>query len=95
MSALLLSEGFTDVSQLDGGMHGYMEKYPGEHFNGTLFTFDNRLTMDFGGDRKIVGECYFCKKATEEYWHCANLDCHKRMLVCKACNTGEVYCGEC
>jgi UPF0176 protein len=40
MSAYLLHQGFKDVYQLDGGMHSYMEKYPGKDFLGTLFTFD-------------------------------------------------------
>lgn len=85
MSAYLLHEGFDDVYQLDGGIHTYMEKYPGEDFLGTLYTFDNRLVMDFGGEREIVGECFVCKSKTERYVNCANLKCHYHFLVCTGC----------
>lgn len=46
-SGYLLKKGFKNVYQLHGGMHKYMEKYPGKDFEGGLFTFDNRVVMDF------------------------------------------------
>lgn len=96
MSAYLLHKGFKNVYQLDGGIHTYMEKYPGEDFEGTLYTFDQRLTMDFGGDRKIVGKCRLCNEPTERYVNCANLNCHLHFLVCENCvPMGEAaYCSE-
>lgn len=85
MSAYLLDQGFENVFQLHNGMHGYMEKYPGQNFKGTLFTFDDRKVMDWGGDREIVGKCYKCDAATEQYENCANEVCHKLFLVCDKC----------
>lgn len=85
MSAYLLSKGFTNVQQLEDGMHAYMEKYPGKDFLGALYVFDNRLVVDFGGDREIVGTCYFCKGKTERYVNCANPKCHMHILVCTTC----------
>jgi len=93
MSALLLENGFTDVYQLDNGIHGYMEKYPGKDFLGSLYTFDNRKTMDFGGDREIIGRCHFCNAATEKYVNCANDFCHLHFLVCEGCSGARsVFC---
>lgn len=94
MSAYLMHEGFTDVYQLDGGIHTYMEKYPGEDYEGTLYTFDNRMVMDFGGQRTIVGKCRQCESATERYVNCANNACHLHFLMCEACapNPTEAYC---
>lgn len=86
MSAYLLDQGFKDVHQLHNGMHGFMEKYPGEHFKGTLFTFDNRITMHWGGEREIVGKCVFCNDSTERYENCHVGLCHKKMLVCEECS---------
>lgn len=95
MSAFLLSEGFTDVYQLDNGIHGYMEKYPGEDFLGTLYTFDKRLTMDFGGDREIVGTCHHCEAKTEQYVNCANNFCHLHFLACASCKEEDgTYCSD-
>ncbi len=95
MSAFLLSEGFKDVYQLDNGIHGYMEKYPGKDYLGTLYTFDKRLTMDFGGEREIVGTCYKCGEKTEQYVNCADNSCHLHFLICGACKKDDgTYCSD-
>lgn len=101
MSAYLMNKGFTDVYQLDGGIHTYMEKFPGKDFEGTLYTFDQRLVMDFGADpetgsRAVVGTCRLCGTQTEDYTNCANLLCHLHFLACSNCRDaeGNAYCGE-
>jgi UPF0176 protein len=97
MSAYLMHKGFENVYQLDGGIHTYMEKFPGEDFEGTLYTFDNRLTMDFGGTRKIIGKCRFCKNESERYVNCVNNECHLHFIVCENCapDAALAHCGEC
>jgi UPF0176 protein len=92
MSAFLLENGFNDVYQLENGMHTYMEKYPGKDFLGTLYTFDKRLTMDFGGDREVVGRCKLCGDSTEKYVNCANNYCHLHFLACENCQNEEGTC---
>jgi UPF0176 protein len=96
MSAYLLHAGFDNVYQLDGGMHTYMEKYPEGHFKGTLFTFDDRMTMDFGGNREIVGRCKLCDCSTESYQNCSNAECNMLFLVCEECtgDAGPIFCTE-
>ena len=96
MSAFLMNSGFDDVYQLEDGIHGYMEKYPGEDFLGTLYTFDGRVTMDFGGNREIIGKCYRCEATTENYVNCANFDCHLHFICCENCMSpeGAAYCSE-
>ncbi len=96
MSAYLLHEGFENVYQLDGGMHTYMEKYPEGYFKGTLFTFDDRMTMDFGGKREIVGKCKLCNSTTESYQNCSNAECNMLFLICDDCtgDAGPVFCDE-
>jgi UPF0176 protein len=72
MAAYLVDEGFSNVNQLYNGIHSYMEKFPGEDWLGTLYTFDQRVTMDFGGDkngeRVIVGKCIGCGSQSESYY---------------------------
>ena len=89
MSAFLLENGFENVYQLENGMHGYMEKYPGKDFEGTLYTFDKRLTMDFGGDRSVIGRCKRCGDSTEKYVNCANDLCHLHFIACETCQQPE------
>jgi UPF0176 protein len=94
MAAYLMSSGFSDVAQLENGMHAYMEKYPGKDFLGTLYTFDNRVTMDFGGNREVVGTCRLCGEKTEHYENCSYMPCHKHFLICTSCIGGRsaVHC---
>lgn len=95
MSAFLLNHGFTDVHQLENGMHAYMEKYPGKDFKGTLYTFDDRIVMDFGGDREIIGRCATCNASTERYVNCGNDLCHVHILMCEQCAPADTkaFCG--
>jgi UPF0176 protein len=94
MSAYLLDQGFKDVYQLHNGIHAYMQKYPGQDFKGTLYTFDNRMTMDFGNRNKedIVGKCYSCQKPCEKIGHCSFSLCHKHLIVCENCEKNQIYC---
>jgi len=96
-SGFLVREGFTDVYQLDGGIVSYMEKYPGQEFEGTLYTFDNRITMDFDSpeQHRVVGTCDFCENKTEAFHNCNNPDCNAKVLVCATClnnREGKVFC---
>jgi UPF0176 protein len=96
MSAYLMDQGFLDVQQLHGGIHNYMQKYPGENWKGALYTFDNRMTMDFGErdteDGKMIGQCFGCKTNTEEYAHCSYQMCHKHLLICLDCQKENIFC---
>lgn len=84
-SGFLMENGFDNVYQLDGGMHTYMEKYPGQDFLGALFVFDNRDTMAFTDKREVIGTCDLCGMTTERFENCANDECHSKMLACDAC----------
>ncbi len=96
-SGYLKKKGFNDVYQLDGGIVKYMEKYPGEDFLGTLYVFDNRVTLDFddkvkrgeaeGKEHDVVGACIGCGKPSERYVNCDNLNCHLHFICCEDCNT--------
>lgn len=96
MAAYLLHKGFKNVRQLDGGIHSYMEKYPGKDFLGTLYTFDQRLTMHFGGEREVIGKCHLCGASSEEYADCAEESCHLHFIACTNCRDaeGKVYCSD-
>ncbi len=93
-SGYLMKKGFKDVYQLHGGMHKYMEQFPGEDFLGTLYTFDNRVVMDFGGNREVVGKCFKCGSQTERCENCANKLCNGRIICCDSCvlENGKPFC---
>ncbi len=90
-SGFLKTKGFKDVYQLDGGMHMYMEKFPGKDFKGGLFTFDNRVVMDFTKDREVIGKCDMCQGTTERFDNCINDECHIHMMICHECRANNKY----
>jgi UPF0176 protein len=97
-SGFLITQGFTDVYQLDGGIVSYMEKYPNENFKGKLYVFDGRVTMGFYTDdekHEIVGKCDSCGGKSENYVNCANPVCHRHFINCEKClekSDGKAFC---
>ncbi len=97
-SGFLVTQGFKDVYQLDGGIVSYMEKYPNEDFQGKLYVFDGRVSMGFYTDdakHKIVGKCDTCGGESENYINCANPVCHRHFISCDKClskNEGKAFC---
>jgi UPF0176 protein len=89
-SGLLLLEGFSDVSQLAGGIVSYMEQYPNQDFLGKLYVFDKRLVMGFNTDSKehtIVGKCRICGTQSENIvdYYSNNTGERKHGIVCEKC----------
>jgi len=97
-SGFLVSQGFTDVYQLDGGIVSYMEKYPNEDFKGKLYVFDGRVKMGFYTDdakHEVVGKCDACGAPSENYVNCDNPVCHRHFINCQNCiekNDGKSFC---
>ncbi len=92
-SGYLLSEGFTDVYQLDGGIVSYMEQYPNEDFEGKLYVFDGRVTMGFYTDdpkHVIVGRCEGCDAPSENIVDCRDQGCNGQFIICEDCEQKQV-----
>ena len=89
-----MSKGFKDVYQLDGGIHTYLEQFPQGAFKGALYTFDQRVTMDFTKERDVLGVCRLCGEKTELYVNCKNTQCHLHFLACRGCqkNAEAIAC---
>ncbi|MFZ5425158.1 MAG: rhodanese-related sulfurtransferase [Patescibacteria group bacterium] len=87
-SGYLLSKGFSDVSQLYGGIVTYMEKYPNQNFLGELYVFDGRVIMGFNlnsKEHKLIGKCELCDTPSNNYINCADDACHRHFICCKEC----------
>lgn len=97
-SGFLITQGFKDVYQLDGGIVSYMEKYPNEDFKGKLYVFDQRVAMGFYTDdpkHEVVGKCDACGEKSENYVNCANPACHRHFIACEKCIEdagGNIFC---
>ena len=86
-SAMMKQEGFDKIYQLDGGVIQYGKSVGSKHWLGKLFVFDDRLTVPLTDeeDTEVVGECHHCKKPSEAYYNCANMDCNELFLCCPSC----------
>jgi UPF0176 protein len=85
-TCLLKKEGFQRVYQLKDGIHTYMQKYPGKHFKGTLFVFDNRMTTSVvDSQRAIVGQCAFCGSACEDFYSDDRFRPSNKVICCSNC----------
>ena len=98
-SGYLVEQGFKDVYQLDGGIVSYMEKYPGQDFDGSLYVFDNRIVMNFDSpeSHKTIGICGICGEKSENYVNCSLDTCHNHFICCKNCQAaqnGMNYCSK-
>lgn len=86
-SSFLLHNGFTDVSQLYGGIIEYAQqiKQMGltSKFIGKNFVFDERLGETING--QIISNCHQCGKPADTHVNCANNDCHLLFIQCAEC----------
>lgn len=92
-SGYLISQGFTDVYQLDGGIVSYMEQYPNEDFEGKLYVFDARVAMGFYTDdpkHKVVGVCSACGASSEAIVDCREQGCNGQFILCADCEKKQI-----
>jgi len=83
LSSLMVNRGFSEVYQLDGGIVKYGEKYGDSGlWNGSLYVFDNRVSIDFSEDAAVIGHCYACGTATKRMENCHDLSCREQLVVC-------------
>ncbi|MBS0288182.1 MAG: sulfurtransferase [Proteobacteria bacterium] len=62
----LVSQGFTDVYQLDGGILKYLEEFNNAHFEGECFVFDKRIAVDTQLAQTHTVQCHNCRHPVSE-----------------------------
>jgi len=83
LSSLMVSRGFGEVYQLDGGIVKYGETYGDSAlWQGSLYVFDNRMSVDFTPDAAVIGHCHRCGAATKRMRNCRDLSCREQLVVC-------------
>ncbi|RFA07851.1 hypothetical protein B7R54_00455 [Subtercola boreus] len=94
LSSLMVSRGFSNVYQLDGGIVRYGETYGDAGlWKGSLYVFDDRMSVDFTPDARPIGSCVHCRASTSHMQNCADLACRTQLVVCAACSsTTTVSC---
>jgi UPF0176 protein len=102
-SAMLKKRGVSDVSQLKGGIHRYLEEYGDEgYFKGLNFVFDRRVAMS-GAHRQekpartqeVIGRCFGCERPFEDVTGATICTvCRDVCSICESCQSGlrEYHC---
>lgn len=86
LSSLMASRGFGEVYQLEGGIVRYGEQYGDDGlWEGSLYVFDKRGSVDFSDHAAVIGECAGCGTATNRTANCPDLACRVQLVVCDAC----------
>lgn len=86
ISAMMKKRGFKEVYQIDGGIVKYGEAYGDDGlWEGSLRVFDDRMTMDFSDNAKVIGKCVHCEGPTANFENCAEVSCNDLVLICLNC----------
>jgi UPF0176 protein len=82
----MVKRGFKEVYQIAGGVVSYGKKYGDDgHWEGSLYTFDARMAVNFSDRTKVIGECEKCGAATKDFRNCSTSTCHTLILLCGPC----------
>jgi len=92
LSALMKARGFDEVYQLDGGIVRYGETFGDDGlWDGSLYVFDGRGSMDFSDRATVIGHCVMCGSATNRMRNCCDPSCREQLVLCDA--ESDVLCG--
>lgn len=91
LSGLMKARGFGEVYQLDGGIVRYGEAFGDEGlWEGSLYVFDQRMSVDFSDRTSVIGRCSVCAGPTKNMLNCRDLSCREQLVVCATCAADRV-----
>jgi UPF0176 protein len=86
LSGLMKARGFGEVYQLDGGIVRYGEAYGDDGlWEGSLYVFDQRMSVEFSDHPAVLGQCAVCSGATKNMLNCREPSCREQLVVCAVC----------
>ena len=94
LSSLMTSRGFSRVYQLDGGVVRYGERFGDDGlWDGSLYVFDGRGSVEFSDHAAVIGRCEVCGTATSRMQNCVEVQCRRQLVACDGCGArGDVTC---
>ena len=88
LSSLMASRGFGEVYQLEGGIVRYGERFGDDGlWEGSLYVFDGRGSVDFSDHAAVIGTCAVCGVATKRTVNCTDAACRTQLVVCESCGS--------
>jgi len=83
LSSLMINRGFREVYQLDGGIATYGEAFADRGlWEGSLYVFDERKSIQFSEQAQVIGRCYVCGEPTSRMENCGDSACRVQLVVC-------------
>jgi UPF0176 protein len=93
LTPLMKQRGFREVYQLDGGIATYGEAFGDDGlWDGSLYVFDDRMTMQFSDHAAVVGTCDTCGTPTSDVVDCADVSCVRQFVRCASCASADAGC---
>jgi UPF0176 protein len=90
LSSLMTARGFGEVYQLEGGIVRYGEAFgDGGLWEGSLYVFDKRGSIDFTPGAVVIGQCVACGEPTSSMQNCSDASCRAQLVVCGDCNSSS------
>jgi UPF0176 protein len=87
LSAIMIDNGFKEVYQIDGGIVKYGQSQGDKSlWEGSLYVFDKRISVEFTSEAKVIGSCEACQQPTSSYRNCPSAGCSDMLLLCGSCN---------
>jgi UPF0176 protein len=95
LTPLMKNRGFQEVYQLDGGIATYGEAYGDDGlWEGSLYVFDDRISMDFSDHTAQVGACDRCQAPSNHVGDCGDVSCVRQMNRCESCLAADTMCDQ-
>ena len=86
LSAVMKSRGFEEVYQIQGGIVRYGEQFGDDGlWDGSLYIFDNRMSMDFSENTKTIGSCDDCQSPAKHFYDRHHIRGRVPFLLCDEC----------
>lgn len=93
LTPLMKQRGFREIYQLDGGIATYGEAFGDDGlWEGALYVFDDRMTMDFSDHAAVIGACDTCEAPTSDVVDCGDSACVQQFVRCAPCATADSGC---
>jgi UPF0176 protein len=94
LSPLMKSRGFNEVYQIDGGIVKYGEAFGNDGlWEGSLYVFDARNSVDFAQGAKVIGTCVVCGESSNVLVNCQDASCRVQRVACEQ-HGDAVFCAE-
>jgi UPF0176 protein len=86
LSSVMKTRGFKEVYQIDGGIFTYGKEYGDDGlWEGALYTFDNRMSIEFSDKAKSIANCEKCNAPANRFYDCPQPPCNSLNLLCSNC----------